>query len=149
MLTCVKDIMTKDMLYCTVLDNVYEAAVKMKDGDVGAIPVVLDDHRELVGIVTDRDLVLRGIAAKKPNSQKVTNVMTTELVTLNEDDSIEKAIDLMGDYQIRRIPVMNGKILTGIITLGDVSTYEKSNEQAGDALTFISENEERSGDFLH
>ncbi|KAA6452984.1 CBS domain-containing protein [Bacillus swezeyi] len=148
-MTCVKDIMTKDMLYCTVLDNVYEAAVKMKDGDVGAIPVVLDDHRELVGIVTDRDLVLRGIAAKKPNSQKVTNVMTTELVTLNEDDSIEKAIDLMGDYQIRRIPVMNGKILTGIITLGDVSTYEKSNEQAGDALTFISENEERSGDFLH
>ncbi|KAA6476396.1 CBS domain-containing protein [Bacillus swezeyi] len=148
-MTCVKDIMTKDMLYCTVLDNVYEAAVKMKDGDVGAIPVVLDDHRELVGIVTDRDLVLRGIAAKKPNSQKVTNVMTTELVTLNEDDSIEKAIDLMGDYQIRRIPVMNGKTLTGIITLGDVSTYEKSNEQAGDALTFISENEERSGDFLH
>ncbi len=149
MLTSVKDIMTKDILYCTVLDNVYEAAVKMKDGDVGAIPVVLDDHRELVGIVTDRDLVLRGIAAKKPNSQKVTNVMTTELVTLNEDDSIEKAIDLMGDFQIRRIPVMNGKTLTGIITLGDVSTYEKSNEQAGDALTFISENEERSGDFLH
>ncbi|MEC1260738.1 CBS domain-containing protein [Bacillus swezeyi] len=148
-MTSVKDIMTKDILYCTVLDNVYEAAVKMKDGDVGAIPVVLDDHRELVGIVTDRDLVLRGIAAKKPNSQKVTNVMTTELVTLNEDDSIEKAIDLMGDFQIRRIPVMNGKTLTGIITLGDVSTYEKSNEQAGDALTFISENEERSGDFLH
>ncbi|MFN2746096.1 MULTISPECIES: CBS domain-containing protein [Bacillus] len=148
-MTRVKDIMTKDILYCTVLDNVYEAAVKMKDGNVGAIPVVLDEHLELVGIVTDRDLVLRGIAAKKPNSQKVTNVMTTELITLSEDDTIEKAVDLMGDYQIRRIPVTNGKTLAGIITLGDVSTYEKSNRQAGDALTFISENEERSGDFLH
>ncbi|UBF34386.1 MULTISPECIES: CBS domain-containing protein [unclassified Bacillus (in: firmicutes)] len=148
-MTSVKEIMTKDLLYCTVLDNVYEAAVKMKEGNVGAIPVVRDDSFELVGIVTDRDLVLRGIADKKPNSQKVTNVMTTELITLNEDDSLEKAIELMGEYQIRRIPVTNGKTLTGMITLGDVSTYEKSNRQAGDALTFISENEERRWDFLH
>lgn len=145
----VKDIMTKELLYCTVLDNVYEAAVKMKEGNIGAVPVVRDDSLELVGIVTDRDLVLRGIAERKPNSQKVTNVMTTDLVTLQEDDSLEKAIELMGDHQIRRIPVTNGKTLTGIITLGDVSTNEKSNRQAGDALTFISENEERSGDFLH
>lgn len=91
-MTRVKDIMTKEILYCTVLDNVYEAAVKMKDGNVGAIPVVLDDGLELVGIVTDRDLVLRGIAVKKPNSQKITNVMTTDLITVSEDDSIEKAV---------------------------------------------------------
>ena len=81
--------MTKETLYCTVLDNVYEAAVKMKDGDVGAIPVVLDDGLELVGIVTDRDLVLRGIAAKTEFA-KITNVMTTDLITVSEDDSIEK-----------------------------------------------------------
>lgn len=148
-MTRVKDIMTKEILYCTVLDNVYEAAVKMKDGNVGAIPVVLDDGLELVGIVTDRDLVLRGIAAKKPNSQKITNVMTTNLITVSEDDSIEKAADLMGNYQIRRVPVTQGKTLAGIITLGDISTHQKSNRQAGDALTFISENEERPGDFLH
>lgn len=147
-MTRVKDIMTKETLYCTVLDNVYEAAVKMKDGDVGAIPVVLDDGLELVGIVTDRDLVLRGIAAKTEFA-KITNVMTTDLITVSEDDSIEKAVDLMGDYQIRRVPVTRGKTLAGIITLGDVSTHNKSNRQAGDALTFISENEERPGDFLH
>lgn len=70
-MTRVKDIMTKETLYCTVLDNVYEAAVKMKDGDVGAIPVVLDDGLELVGIVTDRDLVLRGIAAKNRIRKKL------------------------------------------------------------------------------
>lgn len=147
-MTRVKDIMTKEILYCTVLDNVYEAAVKMKDGNVGAIPVVLDDGLELVGIVTDRDLVLRGIAVKN-QIRKITNVMTTDLITVSEDDSIEKAVDLMGDYQIRRVPVTRGKTLAGIITLGDVSTHKKSNRQAGDALTFISENEERPGDFLH
>lgn len=75
--------------------------------------------------------------------------MTTNLITVSEDDSIEKAADLMGDYQIRRVPVTQGKTLAGIITLGDISTHQKSNRQAGDALTFISENEERPGDFLH
>ncbi len=98
-MTRVKDIMTKEILYCTVLDNVYEAAVKMKDGNVGAIPVVLDDGLELVGIVTDRDLVLRG-SPLKTKFAKITNVMTTDLITVSEDDSIEKAVDLMGDYQI-------------------------------------------------
>ncbi|NPC92448.1 CBS domain-containing protein [Bacillus sp. WMMC1349] len=146
-MTRVKDIMTKDLLYCTVLDNVYETAVKMKDGNVGAIPVVTDDRLELVGIVTDRDLVLRGIAAKKPNSQKVTNVMTTNVVTVHEEEPFEKAIDLMGEHQIRRIVVTNGPILTGIITLKDISIYEQSNRRVRDLLTFISENE--SEDFLH
>ncbi|MDA1475669.1 CBS domain-containing protein [Bacillus changyiensis] len=146
-MTRVKDIMTKDLLYCTVLDNVYEAAVKMKDGNVGAIPVVTDDRLELVGIVTDRDLVLRGIAAKKPNSQKVTSVMTTNVVTVQEDEPFEKAIDLMGEHQIRRIVVTNGPILTGIITLKDISIYEQSNRRVRDLLTFISENE--TEDFLH
>lgn len=69
-MTSVKEIMTKDLLYCTVLDNVYEAAVKMKEGNVGAIPVVRDDSFELVGIVTDRDLVLRGIADKNQIRKK-------------------------------------------------------------------------------
>ncbi len=115
--------MTKEILYCTVLDNVYEAAVKMKDGNVGAIPVVLDDGLELVGIVTDRDLVLRG-SPLKTKFAKITNVMTTDLITVSEDDSIEKAVDLMGDYQIRRVPVTRGKTLAGIITLGDVSTHK-------------------------
>ncbi|MDA7026339.1 CBS domain-containing protein [Bacillus sp. CLL-7-23] len=146
-MTRVKDIMTKDLLYCTVLDNVFEAAVKMKDGNVGAVPVVTDDRLELVGIVTDRDLVLRGIAAKKPNSQKVTNVMTTNVVTVHEDEPFEKAIDLMGEHQIRRIVVTNGHTLTGIITLKDISIYEQSNRRVRDLLTFISENE--TEDFLH
>ena len=148
-MTRVKDIMTKETLYCTVLDNVYEAAVKMKDGDVGAIPVVLDDGLELVGIVTAiRDLVLRGIAAKKPNSQKITNVMTTDLITVSEDDSIEKAVDLMGDYQIKG-PGYTGKNACRHHYARRCFTHNNSNRQAGDALTFISENEERPGDFLH
>lgn len=69
-MTKIKDLMTADLQYCTVLDNVYEGAVKMKDADVGAIPVVDEDGETLVGIVTDRDLVLRGIASKGPTPKK-------------------------------------------------------------------------------
>lgn len=69
-MTKINKLMTSDLQYCTVLDNVYEAAVKMKDADVGAIPIVDEDGATLVGIVTDRDLVLRGIASKKAELSK-------------------------------------------------------------------------------
>lgn len=69
-MTKINKLMTSDLQYCTVLDNVYEGAVKMKDADVGAIPIVDEDGATLVGIVTDRDLVLRELLQKSRTLKK-------------------------------------------------------------------------------
>lgn len=89
----VRDIMSTDVQYCTPLDNMYEVAVKMREFNVGAIPIV--DQGRLVGMITDRDLVVRGIAEKHPGSTAVTEVMSRELVTVSPDDSVQKAADIM------------------------------------------------------
>ncbi|GAJ59591.1 hypothetical protein B23_2816 [Geobacillus thermoleovorans B23] len=129
--------MSTDVQYCTPLDNLYEAAVKMRDFNVGAIPIV-DDGR-LVGMITDRDIVVRGMAEKRPGSTAVTEVMSRDLVTLSPDDSVQKAADMMARHQIRRLPVVENGRLVGIISLGDLATNRYSDERAGRALSEISE----------
>lgn len=133
----VHEIMTKDVECCTLLDNVYEVAVKMKEWNVGAIPVV--DNQKLVGMITDRDLVVRGIAEKNPGSTKVEKVMSNELVTCTPDTSSSEAAEIMAKHQIRRLPVVENEILVGIVSLGDLSTNKLTDNQAGRALTEISE----------
>ncbi|AEV18585.1 CBS domain protein [Geobacillus thermoleovorans CCB_US3_UF5] len=133
----VRDVMSTDVQYCTPLDNLYEAAVKMRDFNVGAIPIV-DDGR-LVGMITDRDIVVRGMAEKRPGSTAVTEVMSRDLVTLSPDDSVQKAADMMARHQIRRLPVVENGRLVGIISLGDLATNRYSDERAGRALSEISE----------
>ncbi|KPD01270.1 Hypoxic response protein 1 [Geobacillus sp. BCO2] len=119
------------------LDNLYEVAVKMRDFNIGAIPIV-DDGR-LVGMITDRDMVVRGMAEKHPGSTAVTEVMSRDLVTLSPDDSVQKAADMMARHQIRRLPVVENGRLVGIISLGDLATNRYSDERAGRALSEISE----------
>ena len=133
----VRDVMSTDVQYCTPLDNMYEVAVKMREFNVGAIPIV--DHGRLVGMITDRDLVVRGIAEKHPGSTAVTEVMSRELVTVSPDDSVQKAADLMARHQIRRLLVVADGRLVGIVALGDLATNRYSDESAGRALSEISE----------
>lgn len=137
MMQTVKDIMTTNVEFCTPLDNVYEVAVKMKELNVGAIPIV--DNQKLIGLITDRDLVLRGIAEKHPGSNQVTNVMTDQLITIESNSSPHEAADLMAKHQIRRIPVVDNGKLVGMISLGDLSTHTITGNAAGEALSNISE----------
>lgn len=118
----VKEIMTKDCLTVTPQDNIYEVAVLMAQNEVGFIPVVDEkDRSKLIGVVTDRDLVRRGYAAKKPGSTEVTEVMSDQVVTVSPNESIAEAADLMAHYQIRRLPVVEQGKLVGVIALGDLS----------------------------
>jgi len=135
----VRDVMTKDVEYCTAVDNVYEVAVKMKELDVGAIPIL--DNNRLIGMITDRDLVVRGIAEKRTGSNQVTNVMSDELITVTPDTSLQEAANIMAEKQIRRLPVVENDQLVGILSLGDLSLEEMSDESAGIALSEISESE--------
>ncbi|MBM7703345.1 CBS domain-containing protein [Metabacillus iocasae] len=133
----VRDVMTTNVEVCTTKDNVFEVADKMKKLDVGSIPIV--EEGNLIGMITDRDIVVRGVAEKKANSSRVTDVMSSELVTVSTDTSIEEASQLMAENQIRRLPVVENGQLVGIVSLGDLSTNHLSDERAGVALTEISE----------
>lgn len=139
-MTQIRDIMTSQVETCSLLDNVFEAAVKMRDTDVGGIPI-LDENR-LVGLITDRDIVVRCIADKKPPSTKVEEIMTTGLVTVPPDITTEAAADLMSQHQIRRLPVVENGQLAGIVALGDLAVRQLTDSQAQSALSDISESEE-------
>jgi CBS domain-containing protein len=134
----VRDVMTTNIEYCTPLDNVYEVAVKMRDLNVGAIPIV--DSGQLIGMITDRDLVVRGIAEKRSGSNQVTNVMSEKLITISPDASLEEASRMMAEHQIRRLPVVENGRLVGIVSLGDLAINKMSDQIAGVALSEISEN---------
>jgi CBS domain-containing protein len=136
MVQTVREVMTIDVEYCTPVDNVYEVAVKMRDLNVGAIPVV--DHGRLIGMITDRDLVVRGIAEKRPGSTPVTEVMSDKLITITPDASVQEAAKQMAEHQIRRLPVVEHGRLVGIVSLGDLAINRYSDESAGRALTEIS-----------
>jgi CBS domain-containing protein len=132
-----REIMTKDVEYCTPLDNVFEAAVKMKDLNVGAIPICEED--QLLGMITDRDIVIRAVAEKKPGSCQVTEVMSDHLVTGTPDMSVDDAAKIMAEKQIRRLPVVENSKLCGIVSLGDLAVGNGTDDEAGYALSEISE----------
>ncbi|MCM3114065.1 CBS domain-containing protein [Neobacillus sp. MER 74] len=133
----IRDIMTEDVESCTLLDNVYEVALKMKELNVGAIPIL--DQDKLVGMITDRDIVVRGVAEKHPGSTKVEDIMSNQLITVTPDASSKEAAKIMAEHQIRRLPVVEGDKLVGIVSLGDFAIRELTDDQAKVALTEISE----------
>lgn len=139
-LKTVREIMSSDVEFCTPVDNAYEVAVKMKDLNVGAIPIV--DNGNLVGMITDRDLVVRGIAGKRSGSNSVSNLMSEQLVTVSPDTSAHEAAQIMADRQIRRLPVVENGQLIGIVSLGDLAVETMTDEKAGYALSEISESPE-------
>lgn len=129
--------MTREVDFVTPLDNVYEVAVKMKNDNVGVIPVC--ENEQIIGVITDRDIVVRGVAEKRPGSTKVTDVMSDELYTGSADMTAEEAADLMADKQIRRLPIVENNKLVGIISLGDLSLAKESDSAAGHTLSQVSE----------
>ncbi|MFJ5713437.1 CBS domain-containing protein [Neobacillus sp. NPDC093127] len=133
----IRDIMTDEIECCTLLDNVFEVAVKMKELNVGAIPIV--DQDKLVGMITDRDIVIRGVAEKHPGSTKVEAIMSNDLITVTPDTSSKEAAKVMAEHQIRRLPIVDDGKLIGIVSLGDFAINELTDDQAKEALSEISE----------
>jgi CBS domain-containing protein len=133
----IKDLMSNEVECCTLLDNVYEVAVKMRDWNVGAIPIV--DDEKLVGMITDRDIAVRGVAEKRPGSTKVEDIMSDVLITVTPETTSKEAAELMAKHQIRRLPVVEGEKLVGIVSLGDLAVRKLTDSQAGMALSEISE----------
>ena len=132
-----REIMTSNVQTATRDMALREVAVLMRDGDMGSIPVVEDG--KLVGIVTDRDIVVRAIADGKDTSTAVGEAMTTEIFSVRPDDFVFEAIRMMGDKQVRRIPVVdeNGA-LAGIIAMADVALEREDEREIAETLEEIS-----------
>src|SRR5215211_3559836 len=122
MTTC-SDVMTRNPSCAHPEDSVAHVARLMKEKDIGPVPIVQDKiSKQLLGIVTDRDLAIKVVAAgRDPNTTTVRDVMTTDVVTCHENDEIEKALDAMSHHQLRRILVVDAEnMLVGIIAQADV-----------------------------
>ena len=131
------EIMTKNVRTATRDMSVCDVGALMRDGDMGAVPVV--DEGKLIGIVTDRDIVVRVVAEGKDAATPVGEAMTTELSTVAADDFVFEAIRLMGDKQIRRIPVVGvGGELIGIIAIADVALETEDEREIAETLEEIS-----------
>ena len=134
-----RDIMTMDIQTVSREANLQVAAKLMRDGDMGALPVV-DETRKLVGIITDRDIVVRAAAEERDLRQTmVAEVMTREVHTARPDDFVFQAIRLMGDKQVRRIPVVeaDGR-LAGILSMADIALETEDEREIAEALEDIS-----------
>ena len=134
----VKDIMSKDIACVNSDDSIERAAQMMKQYDVGSIPVCM--HKEVIGIVTDRDITLRSVAeGQNYRQQTVKEIMTSNPVVGNPEMNVNDAVRIMSEKQIRRLPIVENNNLVGIVALGDISVEPGLQHNAEVALKNISE----------
>jgi CBS domain-containing protein len=139
------EVMTKNPACCMPADSVSKAAQWMKKENVGSIPVIeTEQSKKLVGIVTDRDIALKVVAdGLDANSTTVANVMTQKVITCHIDDDLQKAVDAMAEYQLRRMPVVdNENKIVGIISQADVATRTNQPEETAKMVKDISQPKE-------
>jgi CBS domain-containing protein len=129
--------MTKDIASLRSDDTIEHAAQLMKQYNCGSLPVCTQD--KLIGIITDRDIAVRSVAAGEDvTSKRVGDVMTSEVLFANPETDVNDAAKIMSDRQIRRLPVVENNSLIGIVALGDISLEPVCQESAEDALKNIS-----------
>jgi len=135
----IAEIMTRDVQLASPKHTLEEAARLMAELDVGAIPVAENDR--LVGMLTDRDICVRAVAAgKNPSQCRVGEVMSADVKYVFEDETTEDLARNMSTLQVRRMPVLDrDKRLVGIVSLGDLATTEATAEETKDAIAGVSE----------
>ncbi len=132
----VREIMTPNPSAARPDTSVHEVARMMRDEDVGAIPVVENDR--LVGIVTDRDLALLVLGERRPHESPVGEIMTQRPETASPDTTIHQAAQIMQTHQIRRLPIVEGDRLVGIVSLGDLAVESQSDDLKVETLEEVS-----------
>jgi CBS domain-containing protein len=134
-----KDVMTPQVEVIAPGASIYEAAEKMSHLDIGPLPVC--DGERLVGMLTDRDITVRAVAAgRDPLTTQVREVMTPDVVYGFDDQEVHDAARLMEQYQIRRLPVLNrSKQLVGIVALGDLAVHPGNQPVVAEVLEHVSE----------
>jgi CBS domain-containing protein len=135
----IRDVMTRNPETVTEKDKVRDVARIMRDQDTGVVPVV--DGRKVIGLVTDRDIVVRLVAERNDCADAtVKEVMSRSVRSVKEDTPINEVMTLMASAQIRRVPVVNSNDeIVGIVSIGDLAKETNSDNEVGQTLEDISE----------
>ncbi len=116
----VMEAMTRNVITIDASNSVFDACMKYKEKKVGCLVVV--DHETCIGIVTERDLIERSVCARRdPDTTKVREIMSSGIKVVNELDTVEKALDIMRIYKIKKLPVIVAEKVVGIITMTDIA----------------------------
>lgn len=141
-MTTVSNVMTRNPVSAKPDDTAASVARLMRDNDIGPVPIVEDNaSKRLVGIVTDRDLAIKVVAeGRDPNTTKVNEVMTRDVVTSRDSDDIRNTMEAMSQHQLRRILVVDAEDgLVGIIAQADIATRLNEPEKTGEVVKEISQ----------
>lgn len=134
-----RDVMTRNPACVSEKDSIRDAAKIMAKEDTGVVPVV--EGKKIVGMITDRDIVVRLVAeGKDANSSKVTEAMSKNVRSVKEDAPVSEVLSLMSKSQIRRVPVVNNdNEIVGIISIGDIAEKTNQDDKIGQTVENISE----------
>jgi CBS domain-containing protein len=135
------DVMTANPQAVTEKQTIREVARLMVDKDCGALPVLGENGRKVIGMITDRDIVVRLVAeGKDPSSSKVSDAMSRNAKTIGEDMPLQQVMDLMSKEQVRRVPVVNKNgELVGIVAVADLANQTSDDRKLGQTVNNISE----------
>lgn len=132
----IREVMTAEVRACEPGTTIVDAAKVMAREDVGPVPIVQDGR--LVGLVTDRDIVVRVVAeGRDPTSTTVEQIASRDLVTVSPDENLEEALNLLAQHQVRRLPVVEGDRLVGIVAQADIARLGK-DKKTGEVVEEIS-----------
>ena len=132
------DVMTRDLVTCRDTDSLSDAATLMREINVGSLPV-LSESGNLIGMITDRDIAVRAVSVgADPVLSQVADFMTPNPLTIAPDATAEQAAEMMADAQVRRLPVVDGGQLVGIVSLGDLAVDLGEEELLAETLGRIS-----------
>lgn len=121
----VNECMCTDVCYAKPETTIYDVAQIMKNEHIGCVPIC-DNNKCIVGLVTDRDILLRGVACdKNSKTTPISEIMTTNVCCCQSEDDVYQAENKMSEYQIRRIPVIENNKIIGMLTLGDLAHFNK------------------------
>ena len=137
----IREVMTPNPRFVAPGESIQEAARIMRDEDTGAIPVV--ENGRILGMVTDRDIVIRAVAEGARLDKPVRDIISGDVVCATPEMSTREASTLMSEHQIRRLPVVEDDRLVGIVSLGDLAVKERRDSRTGETLESISEGVKR------
>jgi CBS domain-containing protein len=139
----IRDVMTPNPRTVSPDDSIQNAARIMRDEDTGVVPVV--ENGRAVGMLTDRDIVVRAVASGEESNRPVRDIATPAVLSVSPDLSTREASELMSEHQIRRLPVVENDRLVGIVSIGDLAVKEGKDQRVGDTLQGISEGVKERG----
>jgi CBS domain-containing protein len=125
----IKNVMSKPVVTIDSSSKIFNAAAQMRGAKIGCL-VIVDNSNKPLGIVTETDIIYKVVAEKKSLDTSIEEILTKDLKTIDEDETVEQAARVMTAHRIRRLPVLKGKKLVGIITLKDLIKAKKVNSES-------------------